>query len=181
LGVHFTQRSKVFGQKNSVDRKIGSTKPRSATEKVIPLCAACQLPLKNPSTSVNEKRYHQSCFVCFHCKTPLSGELGIKEGNVYCQKDYTELFTRQVETDFCDFDRTCEGCGEYIEHGEMMVAKSKYYHENCFCCSVCSKLLLGNLTDFLFNMKTGNSGTEKMISLVVETTRERESYLKSNP
>jgi hypothetical protein len=92
------------------------------------------------------KRYHQSCFACFRCKTPLGAEVNIHNDMPCCDDCYADLNSQR-----------CAGCGKLIMDA-CLKAMGKQWHPQCFVCANCKKPIQGGFEgkshshplDFLF-------------------------------
>lgn len=94
-------------------------------------CVACRKSCKSGAIRVPEDRYyHEKCFACSECKTPLSiAEFYSHDGQCYCQADYKRLFAAK-----------CSFCGELFKGDEeRAMALNKYWHPSCFKCALCNR------------------------------------------
>ncbi|XP_054279215.1 leupaxin-like [Macrosteles quadrilineatus] len=93
-----------------------------------PLCAHCNKPITDTVLTALGKHWHKDHFVCAHCKKPITeAEFSTKDGQAYCEKDYTALFRKK-----------CSGCGELIKD-TVLTALDKHWHKQCFSCNKCKK------------------------------------------
>jgi hypothetical protein len=75
----------------------------------------------------NERKYHEECFNCFHCeKSLLQTGFVEKDGNLYCEKDFYDLFSPK-----------CAHCKLPIT-SQYVKALGRTYHPDHFVCKVCS-------------------------------------------
>ncbi|XP_022100389.1 PDZ and LIM domain protein 1-like isoform X3 [Acanthaster planci] len=92
-----------------------------------PRCAICSRPISQGGcVQAMGNQYHSDCFVCHHCKQPITGtSFHISEGKPYCKRDYQALFSVR-----------CASCNYPVEPGDAWVeALQKQWHSNCFTCS----------------------------------------------
>ncbi|XP_038060082.1 PDZ and LIM domain protein 5-like isoform X1 [Patiria miniata] len=92
-----------------------------------PNCAICNRPISQGGcVQAMGSQYHSDCFVCHHCKDPITGtSFHISEGKPYCKRDYQKLFSVR-----------CAACNYPVEPGDAWVeALNKQWHSNCFTCS----------------------------------------------
>ena len=95
-------------------------------------CAKCSLPVTPDETvKVGGSIYHAACLQCSFCGCALGGKGSLfqKEGRLFCQDDYMQLYCKR-----------CTRCGEYISKNCITV-NSEYYHPACLQCDVCDKQL----------------------------------------
>ena len=96
----------------------------------LPVCAACGKVIDEESATVaGDLHYHNSCFVCFHCKKELHGIYVRHGNNVYCPEDHDRLFAQ-----------ICTACHNPIV-GQFLKVGTDCYHQECLKCSECSELL----------------------------------------
>ena len=69
--------------------------------------------------------FHKDCFVCTHCKKPLTGPWCKHEGLPYCNEDYLNLFSPR-----------CAHC-DLIITTKYFNALGKCWHKECFLCAKC--------------------------------------------
>ena len=96
-------------------------------------CSKCQLPVKQDEASrLGSQLFHAHCLSCFHCGLALGekgGQAFSKDGRIYCQKDYLQLYCKR-----------CTRCGDYLVKN-MISVNGEFYHQACLQCDVCSKQL----------------------------------------
>lgn len=91
-------------------------------------CEACKKKCKKEAIRLQDKYFHVTCFTCKECQKQLAMDgFYAKDGNHYCAEDYQRLFGSK-----------CRACGKVAE-GEVMTVLGNTYHQDCFCCSKCSK------------------------------------------
>ncbi|CAF3883282.1 unnamed protein product [Adineta steineri] len=80
----------------------------------------------------NENNYHRPCFSCYSCRKSLINQVNIriKDNQACCDECYGEKFSRK-----------CEKCSQIISSGGSIVYKGKNYHEQCFRCGQCSRIM----------------------------------------
>lgn len=94
------------------------------------ICNFCNKKCLGKVLRVNEKHFHDQCFLCSICNTSLSTDGYFQKNNSYfCIADYQKMFGHK-----------CSTCFEYIE-GEMVLIMDKSYHVECFNCSKCKQIL----------------------------------------
>ncbi|KAL3124423.1 hypothetical protein niasHT_007706 [Heterodera trifolii] len=78
------------------------------------------------------KQWHDKCFCCAHCKTPIGTRSFIpKNEEVYCAPCYEEKFATR-----------CCKCKKVISTGGVTY-KNEPWHRECFCCTNCNTSLAG--------------------------------------
>uniref|UniRef100_A0A183BID5 LIM domain-containing protein n=1 Tax=Globodera pallida TaxID=36090 RepID=A0A183BID5_GLOPA len=78
------------------------------------------------------KQWHDKCFCCAHCKTPIGTRSFIpKNEEVYCAPCYEEKFATR-----------CCKCKKVISTGGVTY-KNEPWHRECFCCTNCNSSLAG--------------------------------------
>jgi predicted Ser/Thr protein kinase len=75
--------------------------------------------------------YHQECFVCITCKTPLSGKFYTANGKPLCAEHSGKQKSRQP----------CPVCLKPLGQDKMLMW-GRYYHKTCLECRLCKKPLL---------------------------------------
>ena len=99
------------------------------------------------------RRFHRSCLTCHHCKAGLLAstlqEAG-DEGEVYCKACYAVLFGHrrarsvgpsQAAVKAGPGEAACLGCGFKVFQAERVGVVGGCYHESCFKCGACHRLL----------------------------------------
>jgi len=92
------------------------------------ICDACGKPIPiSALTRLSNKNYHANCLQCCHCGESLmaKGSIFNKNGQIYCRKDYLNLFSR-----------ICSACGDHIIKQALSV-NGEAYHPECLRCAVC--------------------------------------------
>jgi len=101
----------------------------------IPVCAACNNPIRGPFVTALGKCWCPDCFVCANpqCRCKLL-DIGFVEeaGQLYCEKDYAEFFAPH-----------CDSCGKAII-GECVNALNKSFCPACFLCAHCNNPIGGS-------------------------------------
>jgi hypothetical protein len=95
-------------------------------------CQRCLKPVSLPGITVDDYRYHSTCFVCSVCSKPLEGTFDFKWncGELYC-KEHANLRIQTV----------CNTCGNPINDRSVVVSNNREYHKTCFKCCVCCATL----------------------------------------
>jgi len=71
-----------------------------------------------------DKKFHEDCFRCAHCKKPFPGGKHIPhKGKAFCRTDY---------------ERLCPKCDKVVVSGAAEFG-GKRYHKDCLKCSLCRK------------------------------------------
>jgi len=95
-----------------------------------PKCGGCNRPITENYISALSKQWHQECFVCKDCHTPLpGGQFFDYEGWPYCEIHY-----------HAKRGSLCAGCHKPIS-GRCITAMGRKYHPEHFQCSFCLKQL----------------------------------------
>lgn len=81
---------------------------------------------------VEGSSWHKRHLSCFKCGEHLEEKVYLREGKVYCEKDFVSLFL------------ICAGCGEKILEN-CSVGMGKFWHKHCFKCSICGNTILCKL------------------------------------
>jgi len=76
------------------------------------------------------KEWHQECFTCNKCGIELKGGFFPHEGEPYCETDYDDMFLKK-----------CSKCNRSIDNSYFDDRKGGIYHEDCFRCTSCNKVL----------------------------------------
>jgi hypothetical protein len=79
--------------------------------------------------SYKDKHWHEKCFFCHVCKTPLIDKpFGSKNEALYCGECYNQAFASR-----------CDKCAQIFKPGmKKMEYKGQQFHENCFLCFGCN-------------------------------------------
>lgn len=82
--------------------------------------------------SYQSMHWHEDCFLCSSCQKSLIGvPFGPKENKLFCGDCYNSNFASK-----------CFECSEiFIPGAKKMEYKNKKWHEKCFCCAVCKKVI----------------------------------------
>eukprot|EP01130_Rhizamoeba_saxonica_P003991 TRINITY_DN1652_c0_g1_i2.p1 TRINITY_DN1652_c0_g1~~TRINITY_DN1652_c0_g1_i2.p1 ORF type:complete len:409 (-),score=77.97 TRINITY_DN1652_c0_g1_i2:63-1289(-) len=95
-----------------------------------PPCSSCGEMIIGPCINAISKNFHPQCFVCEYCSQPFpGGKFMVHEDEMYCEKDYHELFSK-----------ICLVCNTVI-HGKCTSAKGFHFHPEHFCCCTCGSRL----------------------------------------
>jgi len=97
-------------------------------------CSHCHANIQADSQAFEYqgKSYHDECFLCAKCRTPLGFQKFIfYNDSFYCEGDYDGLFG--------DY---CVGCGGVID-GQRIASPSGQglLHPHCFTCDLCGKAI----------------------------------------
>jgi hypothetical protein len=105
--------------------------PPPAPTVIFPICAGCNQPIRDSGITAMDKPWHQSCFICGHCRKPLAGLPFLVYNNIpYCEQDFGTLFVTQQ----------CQGCKQPIV-GPYIRAMNALWHKEHFVCARCSNSL----------------------------------------
>ncbi|EGG20521.1 LIM-type zinc finger-containing protein [Cavenderia fasciculata] len=96
-----------------------------------PPCGHCGEMIIGISTNALGKSYHPEHFVCTYCRLPFKGAFIEHDGKLYCENDYTDLFSPR-----------CAACAKPIEDTCISALDCKF-HPDCFVCSGCGTGLRG--------------------------------------
>jgi len=97
--------------------------------KVLPHCYGCAQPITTAELLIaNGNKFHRNCFTCTFCRKQLGTEAYFyKDGGNYCEQHYHDKY-----------DPRCSVCALVIE-GNILVARNREYHPQCFKCGRCQK------------------------------------------
>eukprot|EP00096_Caligus_rogercresseyi_P010366 TRINITY_DN3748_c0_g1_i1.p1 TRINITY_DN3748_c0_g1~~TRINITY_DN3748_c0_g1_i1.p1 ORF type:complete len:579 (+),score=185.09 TRINITY_DN3748_c0_g1_i1:191-1927(+) len=103
----------------------------------IPRCGACdELIFASEYTGAEDKVFHLRHFCCYECDRPLAGHKYISvDSQPHCFICYQ-----------AKHGKVCKTCNEYINPGDQRLSlDNDHWHanEDCFCCGVCGKSLVG--------------------------------------
>lgn len=113
------------------------------------ICDHCDVIIKGPILSLDERFFHANCFLCYHCKEHLGVShdddhdevKGVQfykqEGEPYCLGCWLELFAKRCND--CDCGKPLAPNSQYVEYEE------KFWHKECFTCSACHLELAGGV------------------------------------
>ncbi|XP_053724012.1 filamin-binding LIM protein 1 [Synchiropus splendidus] len=93
------------------------------------VCGFCRKPVKVPGAVIEalNRTYHDGCFQCRSCHTPLAGKQYYnKAGIPLCEDCYQASL------------ELCWACGEVIKD-YVMRALERAYHPSCFICTTCKQ------------------------------------------
>ncbi|XP_023209389.1 leupaxin-like [Centruroides sculpturatus] len=90
-------------------------------------CTVCKSVIIGKMVSALGKLYHPQHFVCCHCKMELSDKFMEKEGKIYCEKDYHNIYTPK-----------CARCENPILE-KCVTALDKLWHPEHFQCEECGQ------------------------------------------
>ncbi|KAI8805398.1 paxillin [Cladochytrium replicatum] len=140
---HFACQGRGSGKTGKCDRLLANTPffehdetlycDRCYYEEFSPKCAFCSEPIKETCISALGKTFHRDHFFCCQCGTTLDPGRNFMEydGKAYCDDDYQALFSKP-----------CFACCRPLTK-EHIIAQGRAYHEDCFRCRDCRKLLTG--------------------------------------
>ncbi|VDK33875.1 unnamed protein product [Taenia asiatica] len=91
-------------------------------------CAKCHGDITGQVVIALGQKWHNECFVCLGCRTPLQGKSFFnKDGSIYC-----------IECRKEKFDPTCAKCHRKIDPTiKYSIYQDKTYHRDCFTCAQC--------------------------------------------
>ena len=95
-------------------------------------CGGCGKEISESKVVALGKDWHESCFVCTDCRDPFKSKFSEKDGKPYCEKCYLKKFHDK-----------CHTCGEFLV-GKFFKVGEYYFHNDCFKCGKCSKVLGGS-------------------------------------
>jgi len=101
-------------------------------------CDHCKLPVLDKVLTAVDKKFHPSCFRCGLCDTALEGvPFLVSAGSVNCKPCYTKYKAAK-----------CVRCSQgIVSSGErktsLVTCQGKTYHQECYTCGDCSKVLTG--------------------------------------
>ncbi|CAD5207031.1 unnamed protein product [Bursaphelenchus okinawaensis] len=95
-------------------------------------CAACHQPILDQYLlNVLDQNWHPNCLRCVDCKEPQDESCFYKDDMILCRGDFTRRYGIR-----------CAGCNMIIEREELVrKARNQVFHCQCFCCSVCQRVL----------------------------------------
>ena len=106
-------------------------------------CVQCGLPVTGNGVTYNNEAWHNSCFECFYCHTPISSQrFLVRFGNRYCNGCYQNMFAKE-----------CHTCSELIKDEDYLTANDLSWHNQCFKCANCQRNL-GNVGFHMVEQKT---------------------------
>ncbi|XP_017773223.1 PREDICTED: four and a half LIM domains protein 2 isoform X4 [Nicrophorus vespilloides] len=90
------------------------------------------LPLGTKKMEYKTRQWHEKCFCCVMCKTPIGTQSFIpREQEIYCAKCYEEKYATR-----------CIKCNKVITSGGVTY-KNEPWHRECFTCTNCQTSLAG--------------------------------------
>jgi len=94
-------------------------------------CFGCQKQITGGEAVINalNKNWHQNCFRCCTCNTPLKAFFE-HEGLIYCETDFDEKFMKK-----------CTICKQVLSERYRTDDRGGSYHILCFCCQFCGSVL----------------------------------------
>ena len=93
-----------------------------------PKCEKCKLPIKDKYLNIDNKKYHNTCFVCAECNSEFeNGNFFNYNGAPICKKCYAYKAAK-----------ICAKCNEPIL-SKVYLALDKHWHVDCFTCGKCGK------------------------------------------
>jgi len=117
------------------------TTPEGAKVSTKPTCTICNQEITSGAVRIGGKPFHQACFKCSGCQTPLNGKPFFDVDGSYMCKTCAE------DSQY----PTCFACGELIKSsGFMEDAQGNKYHGKCYSqqtkanadtCARCNKLI----------------------------------------
>ncbi|XP_071782006.1 filamin-binding LIM protein 1 [Centroberyx gerrardi] len=93
------------------------------------VCGFCRktVALNQPAIEALNRTYHDSCFQCRYCHTPLAGKQYYNKAGIPLCED-----CHQASLELC------WACGEVIKD-KMIRALERAYHPTCFTCTTCNQ------------------------------------------
>ncbi|XP_019644167.1 PREDICTED: prickle-like protein 3 [Branchiostoma belcheri] len=99
-------------------------------------CEKCRKVISMGGITYKDTPWHKECFVCTHCKKPMSGErFTSKDNNPYCINCYGDLFAKKCAK--CTKPITGLGGTKFITF------ENSNWHSDCFNCTGCKTSLVG--------------------------------------
>ncbi|XP_035686056.1 four and a half LIM domains protein 3-like isoform X5 [Branchiostoma floridae] len=99
-------------------------------------CEKCRKVISMGGITYKDTPWHKECFVCTHCKKPMSGErFTSKDNNPYCINCYGDLFAKKCAK--CTKPITGLGGTKFISF------ENSNWHSDCFNCTGCKTSLVG--------------------------------------
>ena len=92
-------------------------------------CAACNQAISpaTPAVSVGGNKWHEKCFLCKSCSTPLAGkEFFDHASGIHCGKCYGDKLASK-----------CHKCGQRLGPQGGLTYSGNTYHPTCFTCNEC--------------------------------------------
>jgi hypothetical protein len=107
----------------------------------IKCCKCLKIILNGQYINYNDKMFHPNCFRCDNCNKVITDkEFPTHDGKPCCVQCYDEHFSSK-----------CVYCLKSISNAKSIIYNDKKYHEDCFRCGQCDKVM----TDSKFH--TNNS------------------------
>ncbi len=103
-----------------------SSTPVNAPQ-VMERCMTCGQPIYEKAVRVKIGSFHQTCIVCFHCKSRPTTRILRHEDNLFCSDACVKASTPP-----------CAACSRPIE-GECLGWLNKRWHKACFVCTRCRR------------------------------------------
>lgn len=109
-------------------------------------CFSCtkQVPVQQSVTIFNEL-WHRECLGCTfdQCNKrwetdEIENEMEMKQGKLLCKSHQY---------------KTCTNCKSGVLPADLLEYNSYFYHNHCFTCSICTKVIDSKLSQFLFDTK----------------------------
>jgi len=102
------------------------------------LCAGCSERIEEGRViQLEERGWHEKCFVCTECREPLAGKMYITHNHhYYCKPDYTRLFAIKCSRCGLEADGPCFKVS--APDGDQLTL-----HQKCYTCATCSTMLRG--------------------------------------
>ncbi|KAJ3450569.1 lim domain family [Anaeramoeba flamelloides] len=106
-----------------------------------PRCHQCMGFIKSDIMCVDGNDYHEHCFKCDKCNTRLANkEFFLEKGLYFCSRCVNTLKPKTVTSINTTQLPKCRKCFKPIT-GDIMNVDGKDYHEYCFKCTKCQKML----------------------------------------
>jgi len=98
-------------------------------------CAKCGQMLTGQTVNALGRNWHQRCFTCSGCAQVLGMEFFEDNGGAYCGLCAEGVIQSQPSA------LSCHLCGRSIPDGKYTTFEGRSYHDNCFRCPECNKIL----------------------------------------
>jgi len=110
------------------------------------ICDNCDVIIKGPILSLDDRFFHANCFLCYHCKDHLGvheeGEEEARGVQFYKQDDEPYCLGCWLEL----FAKRCQACTKPLAPNTQYVEyEDKFWHKECFTCDACELELAGGV------------------------------------
>ncbi|XP_069786440.1 insulin gene enhancer protein ISL-2B-like [Narcine bancroftii] len=115
---------------------LSTARPLFTWKDPVSTCVGCSKHITDPYILrvYPDLEWHAACLKCVECKRNLdeSCTCFFREGKIYCKTDY-----------FRKFSVRCAQCQAGLLSSDLVLrAQDLTYHQQCFCCVACNRLLL---------------------------------------